>query len=67
MDEKQNQASNKWVQLAIRVGLSLAITFPIYVIFYLTYPVSIFAMYLITAGLFAAFAPWDCLKKKFLS
>ncbi|MGD9504371.1 MAG: hypothetical protein AB7W37_05650 [Syntrophobacteraceae bacterium] len=66
MDGKQNGTS-KWVEIAVKVALSLAATFPLYFLFYITYPASIFALYIITAGLFLAFAPWDDLKKKFLS
>ncbi len=62
MDDKK-----KLIEMAIKGALSLAAMFPIYMLFYMTFPASIFALYVISAGLFAAFAPWDMLKKKFLS
>ncbi len=66
MDEKQEQKS-KWVEPAIKLALSLAALFPVYVILYLTFPASIVAVYLVSAILFTIFAPWEDLKKKFLS
>ncbi len=66
MDEKQENTS-KWIQLAIKFAISLAALFPVYVILYVTFPASIVAVYLVSAILFALFAPWDDLKKKFLS
>ncbi len=65
MDTKQEQ--NGWVPLVIKLVLSLAAMFPIYALLFLTFPASIFAFYLISAVLFAAFAPWDKFKEKFLS
>lgn len=66
MEEKQDQKA-KWVELTVKLALSLAVLFPVYAILYVTFPASIVAIYLISAGLFAAFAPWEDLKKKFLS
>jgi hypothetical protein len=66
MDEKQDQ-KNKLIEVGVKLALSLAILFPVYALLYMTFPASIVAIYLITAILFAVFAPWDDLKKKFLS
>jgi hypothetical protein len=66
MDEKQEE-KKKWAEIGIKIALSLAATFPIYFLFYMTFPASIFALYLISAALFAIFAPWDEIKKRFLS
>jgi len=66
MDEKQDQKS-KWVEMAVKLALAFAALFPVYALLYVTFPVSIVAIYLISAVLFALFAPWDDLKKKFLS
>jgi hypothetical protein len=66
MDEKKTQTNN-WIAIAIKVALSLAALFPLYALLYLTFPASILAFYLISAALFAALAPWDDFKKKFLS
>lgn len=65
MSEKKEQ--KKWTELLIKFILSCVAAFPLYAFFYLTFPASMFAFYLITAGLIMAFAPWDDLKKKFLS
>ncbi len=66
MDEKQEQKT-KWIEPAIKLALSLAALFPLYVILYLTFPASIVAIYLVSAVLVTLFAPWEELKKKFLS
>ncbi len=66
MDEKHEQKT-KWIELAIKLALSLAALFPLYAVLYLTYPASIVAIYLISAVLCTIFAPWEELKKKFLS
>ncbi|GLI33459.1 hypothetical protein [Desulforhabdus amnigena] len=66
MEEKQDK-KGKWIELAIKLALSLAALFPVYVILYLTFPASIVAFYLISAVLFAFLAPWENFKKKFLS
>ena len=66
MDEKQNQKC-KCVELGIKFALSFAILFPIYAFLFVTFPGSIVALYLISAVLFGLFAPWDSLKKRFLS
>ena len=66
MDEKQEQ-TKKWIEYCIKLALGLAVLFPVYALLYLTFPASILAFYLVSAALFAVFAPWDALKKKFLS
>jgi hypothetical protein len=66
MDEKQEQMK-KWTEYCIKLALGLAVLFPVYALLYLTFPASILAFYLISAALFAVFAPWDVLRKKFLS
>lgn len=66
MDERQDQKSN-WIAMGIKLALSFAILFPVYVLLYMTFPASIVAFYIISAIVFALFAPWDELKKKFLS
>jgi hypothetical protein len=66
MDETQDQ-KNKWIEVGVKLALSFAVLFPLYALLYLTFPVSILAIYLISAVLLAVFAPWDDLKKKFLS
>jgi len=66
MDERQDQ-KNTWIEVGVKLALSLAILFPVYVILYATFPASVLAIYLISAVVFALFAPWDDLKKKFLS
>jgi hypothetical protein len=65
MDEKQE--TGKWIETAAKIAVSLAVLFPVYALLYLTFPASIIAFYLISAGLLAAFAPWDRIKQKFLS
>lgn len=57
----------KWVEVVVKLVLSLAILFPVYGLLFLTFPASVLAFYLITAVLFAVFAPWDKLKQRFLS
>jgi len=66
MDEKQDQ-KNKWIEVGVKLALSLAILFPVYILLYATFPASILAIYLVSAVVFALFAPWEDLKKKFLS
>lgn len=66
MDEKQEQNKN-WIQAGIKLALSLAALFPAYMILYVTFPASLVAVYLIGAVLLMLFAPWEDLKKKFLS
>lgn len=66
MDEKQDQ-KNQWIGIAVRLALSLAILFPFYAFLYVTFPISVVGFYLISAVLFALFAPWDEFKKKFMS
>lgn len=66
MDAKQEQNKN-WIQSAIRLALSLAALFPVYMILYVTFPASLVAIYLIGAVLVTLFAPWETLKERFLS
>jgi hypothetical protein len=66
MDEKQDQKS-KLIEIGVKLALSLAILFPVYALLYMTFPASIVAFYLVSAILFAIFAPWEDLKKRFLS
>ena len=66
MEDKQGR-QRKVLDAAIKLVLSLGVFFPIYALLYLTFPASILAFYLISAVLFAVFAPWDKLKEKFLS
>ena len=66
MDERQDQ-KNKWIEMGVKLALSFAILFPMYVLLYITYPASIVAFYLVSVVLFSLFAPWEDLKKKFLS
>jgi len=66
MDEKQDQKS-KLIEVGVKLALSLAILFPVYALLYMTFPASIVAFYLVSAILFAIFAPWEELKKRFLS
>lgn len=54
-------------QIAIRLALALAMLFPVYALLYITFPASIVAIYLVTAVLAALFAPWEKIRKKFLS
>jgi len=65
MDEKDQKS--KWIEVGVKLALSLALLFPVYALLYLTFPASILAFYVISAVLFAAFAPWEDLKKRFLS
>lgn len=66
MEEAQDQKS-KWIEMAIKLALSLAALFPVYIILYVTFPASIVALYVVSAVVFAVFAPWESLRKKFLS
>jgi hypothetical protein len=66
MDEKQDQNSTV-IAWGVKLALSFAALFPVYALLYMTFPASIVAIYLISAVLVAIFAPWDDLKKKFLS
>ena len=66
MEERQDQ-NKKWIEIGIKLALSLAILFPVYVLLYATFPASILAIYLVSAVVFVLFAPWDNLRKKFLS
>jgi hypothetical protein len=65
--DKTQEDRNKWVELAIRMALSLAMLFPLYTLLYVTFPASIVAFYLISAVVLCIFAPWDTWKKRFLS
>jgi hypothetical protein len=60
-------SKNRWVAMAVKLALAFAALFPVYALFYVTFPGSLVAVYLISAILLAAFAPWEDLKKKFLS
>ena len=66
MDDRRDQTRG-WVAILIKLALSLAVLFPVYTILYVTFPASIVAVYVISAVLFAVFAPWEKLKKTFLS
>lgn len=66
MQEKQDQKS-QLIGMGVKLALSLAVLFPVYALLYVTFPVSILGLYLISAVVVAAFAPWDDLKKKFMS
>lgn len=66
MEEKQDQ-KNQLISVGVKLALSLAVLFPLYAFLYVTFPISILGFYLISAVLFALFAPWDELKKKFMS
>jgi hypothetical protein len=66
MDEKQDQKC-KCVEMTVKLALSFAILFPVYAFLFVTFPGSLVALYLISAVLVGVFAPWDDLKKKFLS
>ncbi|NSW88039.1 MAG: hypothetical protein HPY84_17185 [Syntrophobacteraceae bacterium] len=66
MNEKQDQ-NGKWIEIGVKLALSLAALFPVYALFYLTFPASLVAVYVVSAILVALFAPWDDLKKKFMS
>jgi Flp pilus assembly protein TadB len=65
MEEKQDQ-KNTLISMAIKLVLSLAVLFPVYVLLFVTFPASIIAMYVIGACVLAAFAPWEDLKRRFL-
>jgi hypothetical protein len=65
MDEKQQK--NGWIEIAVKLAVSLAVLFPVYALLYITFPASILGFYLISAVVFALFAPWDEFKKKFMS
>ena len=43
------QDQSKWVEMAVKLVLSLAALFPVYAILYMTFPASIIAFYLISA------------------
>lgn len=66
MEEKQDQ-KNQWIEIGVKLALSLAVLFPVYAFLYVTFPISIVGFYLISAVVFALFAPWDDFKKKFMS
>jgi hypothetical protein len=66
MEGKQVENKN-WIQIAIKLALSLAVLFPAYMVLYVTFPASLVAVYLIGAVLVTLFAPWEDLRKKFLS
>lgn len=66
MDEKQDQKC-KYVEMGVKMALSFALLFPVYAFLFVTFPGSLVALYLISAVLLGLFAPWDSLKKKFLS
>jgi len=66
MNEQQDQKC-KCVEAGIKMALSFAILFPVYAFLFVTFPGSLVALYLISGVLFGLFAPWDDLKKKFLS
>ncbi|GEM_PF-525723 len=66
MDEKQDQKC-KCVEMGVKMALSFAALFPIYALLFVTFPGSLVALYLISGVLVGLFAPWDSLKKKFLS
>lgn len=66
MNENQD-SKKKWIDLAVKLALSLAMLFPCYALFYFTFPASLLGLYLLSAALVAIFAPWEDLKKKFLS
>ena len=66
MEEKQDQKS-QLIGMGVKLALSLAVLFPVYALLYVTFPASILGFYLISAVVFAAFAPWDDFKKKFMS
>ncbi|MCE5242978.1 MAG: hypothetical protein ABFD98_17070 [Syntrophobacteraceae bacterium] len=67
MNGNQEQKTCSCVALGVRLALSLALLFPLYAFLYLTYPASLVALYLVLAVLVAIFAPWEELRKKFLS
>jgi hypothetical protein len=66
MNENE-KSKKKWIDTAVKLSLSLAMFFPVYALFYLIFPASLVALYIISAILLAAFAPREDLKKKFLS
>jgi len=66
MDEKQDQKC-KCVEMGVKMAFSFAALFPIYALLFVTFPGSLVALYLISGVLVGLFAPWDSLKKKFLS
>lgn len=53
--------------MGVKMALSFAALFPIYALLFVTFPGSLVALYLISGVLVGLFAPWDSLKKKFLS
>ena len=66
MDSAREQTKG-WVAGLVKLALSFAALFPVYTILYITFPASIVAVYIISAVLFAVFAPWEKLKRTFLS
>ncbi len=60
-------SKSRWVEMAVKLALAFAALFPVYALFYVTFPGSLVAVYVISAILMAAFAPWENLKKKLLS
>jgi hypothetical protein len=66
MDEKQDQKC-KCIEMGVKLALSFAALFPIYLVLYISFPGSLVALYLISGVLFSLFAPWDDWKNKFLS
>ena len=64
MEEKQERRG-KLAAMGIKLALSLAALFPVYALVYLTFPASVVGVYVISSVLFAAFAPWDDIRKKF--
>ncbi|NTW34541.1 MAG: hypothetical protein HGB17_00100 [Syntrophobacteraceae bacterium] len=60
-------SKSRWVEMAVKLALAFAALFPVYALFYVTFPGSLVAVYVISAILLAAFAPWENLKKKLLS
>ncbi|MBP8645203.1 MAG: hypothetical protein KBH99_03680 [Syntrophobacteraceae bacterium] len=66
MEEKQDLKCQCFAY-GVKLALSLAFLFPVYFLLYVTFPGSLAALYLISAVLFALFAPWDSLRQKFLS
>ncbi len=60
-------SKSKFIEMGVKLALSFAALFPVYAILYITFPASIVAIYILSAILFSAFAPWEDLKKKFLS
>lgn len=53
--------------MGVKLALSFAVLFPVYAFLFVTFPGSLVALYLISGVLLGLFAPWEDLKKKFLS